>query len=314
MNARTGLLLAAAALAAVVVVEEARIAGLRRELADLKSATPPPARPHREPGAAGAAAGTEAALATKRGRAEPAAEHPSGAAPGAAESLRRIVGNPAARPMMNQAHKALAGAWYADLIKRLDLTQSEAEHFVALLAGGMADQQDLGAKLLTAADDATRADWQQQLQQKTEAQEKAVREFLNDDGDFKAYQEFSASLPERQQLDGIRNMLKDAADPLTPEQESGLVDAMHAARTRAMPEERWGASQANYLAPDAEQRFERDWAAMQQSLRQELGDLLDPRQSEAFFRYQEMFKEMQLGSIRMARRLLEEGNPNAKPQ
>lgn len=317
MKAQSVLIGAAVVLVAVVVVEESRINALRKQLAALPPAAAATQRPHHDASPAAPSSRENPALATKNPRPaeDPAATANPKAVRSTVESLRKITENPAAKSIINEAHKAMAGLWYGDLIKQLDLTQSESEHFLALIAATMADQQEFGTKMMGAKDEAARADFAQQLKQKMAAHETAMREFLNNEQDFKTFEAYSERIPERQQLVGIRLSMKEVADPLTPEQETQLIDAMHAARAEAMPAERWGQDQAaNFLDAGAEARFEADWDAMQKSLREGVGGLLDAKQQEAFFQYQGQVKEMQLGSIRMARKLFEEGNPNQTPR
>jgi hypothetical protein len=300
-----------------VLVEELRMSALRGQVAELQAKVTVPERPRHDGTRSAGQEGQDPALATKLPRPTGAGDATGGPGivRGGAESRRKVTGNPAAGAISNPTQRAMAAAHYADLIKQLDLTQSESEHLIALLAAGMADQQEFRAKLLAAGDAAARNDFTQQLKRKTDQLEREIRDFLNDGDDYQSYQDYVARLPERQQLDGIRSSMKDAADPLTSEQETGLVEALHAARSKSMPADLWGRAEgaSGDLPADAEQRFEQAWTTMQQSLRKEVSGLLDPRQNEAFFRHQEMVKEMKLGSIRMARQLLEEGNPNAKP-
>jgi hypothetical protein len=235
------------------------------------------------------------------------------------KSLRKMAENPAGRAMMNQGVRAMAGVWYAALIKDLGLNDSERDYFLDLIGGGFSRQQELGMKLMGAKDDAERAAIQQEITAAEQAQKDAVKEFLNDDEDHQRFLAYQERLPEYQQLDALRAVMKEADAPLTAEQEAKVVDAMFTARTTTPNNAQWqGGPQglAALAGEDVEQRFEEYWTTASQHTAAEVDKVLDGPQLDAFRRYQDQVKEMQLLGLKMASQMFRQqgnGSPPANP-
>lgn len=314
-------------MAAVAVVEELRIAGLREQLAVVKRDGPAPiAAAGNQSAAAEPTRPTRVIVPDRADRAptrtdrQPDAADAADAADSPAESmqksLRKMAENPAGRAMMNQGVRAMAGVWYASLIGDLGLNDTERDYFLDLIGGGFSRQQELGMKLMSAKDEAERTAIQQEIAAAEQAQKDSVKEFLNDDEDYQRFVSYQERLPEYQQLDALRAVMKDSNAPLTPEQEAKVVDAMFTARTTTPDNAQWQGGPQGLAAlnnEDFEQRFEEYWATASQHAATEVGKVLDGPQLDAFRRYQDQVKEMQLLGLKMAAQMFRQQGNESPP-
>ncbi len=331
MKTSAWLAVVVAVAAGVAAIEESRIGRLRGQLADARRDAPAQAAARAPAGAAAAPARPERVmrpLAATRGDRQPDAAAPADAdAPQAADSpaesmqqsLRKMVENPAGRAMMNQGIRAMAGVWYAALVKDLELSPAEHEYFLDLIGAGFSRQQELSMKMLGAKDAAERESIASELKAIENDQKEAIKDFLNNDEDNRRFLAYQERLPEYQQLDALRAVMNEAAAPLTPEQEAQVVDAMFRARTATPDSSQWqqGGTQGleAIASGDAEKQFEQYWAAAAQQAATEVGTVLQGEQLAAFKRYQEQTKEMQLMGIRMAGQMFrDQQNPGPAGQ
>lgn len=329
MKTSAWLAVVVAVAAGVAAIEESRIGRLRGQIADARRTAPAQAAARAPAGADTAPARPERVMkplaATRGGRQPDAAA--ADAAPQAADSpaesvqqsLRKMVENPAGRAMMNQGIRAMAGVWYAALVKDLELSPEEHEYFLDLIGAGFSRQQELSMKMLGAKDAAERESIASELKAIENDQKEAIRDFLNNDEDNRRFLAYQERLPEYQQLDGLRAVMNEASAPLTPEQEARVVDAMFRARTATPGSSQWqqGGTQGleAIASGDAEKQFEQFWAAAAQQAATEVGTVLQGEQLAAFKRYQEQTKEMQLMGIRMAGQMFRgQENPNPAGQ
>ena len=106
--------------------------------------------------------------------------------------------------------------------------------------------------------------------------------------------------------------MHDAGLDIPSELDQPLVDAMFRARAAATPESQGSLAGQTvaFMAPDAEARFEQNWASLQNALHKEIPALLDARQAETFFNYQAQLKDIQLSGLQVARTMLDQQNTN----
>lgn len=295
--------------------QQVRINRLQDELAAARNAPPKPAeaRPVRIlPQMAASKAKDSAAVADKgKSATGEAAAVPAGAPPAAGVDLgkvREMMRNPAVRGMMAEQVKSMAGTMCRSLIDKFGLAADEREHFLRILSDGMVAQQDLGLAMISAKTPDERAAITKQLEEARAGQKRKIREFLDDEADFQAYEAYAGTLPERQQMLGLKPMLEAGGNPLTGDQEERLVEAMYRSRTTSMPAAEWGDGQVPgeaLFAADAAERFEREWAKMNESVLNETAAILDENQQKAFADYQEQMKNMQKTGIEMARTMFQ---------
>ena len=128
-------------------------------------------------------------------------------------TVRKMWDNPAGKSMMNQGLKIAVAMMYEDFIEDLNLTKEEADYFKTLLGKEMADQQELGMKMMGASDE-ERKELVAEIEQRKTANDEDIRKFLNNDADYQRYRDHKDRLPERQQLDGIRSAMAGKDAPL----------------------------------------------------------------------------------------------------
>lgn len=231
------------------------------------------------------------------------------------KSLRKMVDNPAGRALMNQGIKASTAMWYADLIEKFGLNKEESEYFLQLVAGPMSAQQEIGLKILNSESPEERMKIAEEIGTAQKEAHEAIKDFLNNEDDYAAYEQYEERLPERQQLEGLRAVMASAEAPLSPEQESEVIEAMYRARTTQVDPSDWGdAGEVEALANgNASEQFERHWERSSQRVTEEVGRILDGPQLEAFMSYQEQMKEMQLMGLRMAEKMFKDQDGTADP-
>lgn len=300
--------LMAAAVLITVAIEETRIASLRAELQK---------QPAPQANASPAiAAKTESAndahappVRTKNRSEAKAADAPKPAAPDTddesfAKTARKMWENPAGKSMMNQGVKMAVAMMYEDFIGSLDLNKEETDYFKTLLGKEMADQQELGMKMLGATPEEQKAISEDLIQRGKDAEEE-IRKFLNSDEDFEKYTEYKKRLPERQQLDGIRSTMSAKGVPLDPETETRLLDAMYQVRTNSKAPDLSGPAGFEEMAKgNMVETFEKSWATQQETLKAEAGKILNEAQMAAFQEHQQQLKEMQLMGLKMAEKMM----------
>ncbi|MDB4506831.1 hypothetical protein N9055_01290 [Akkermansiaceae bacterium] len=283
-----------AALLGVVIVEESRISSLKDELAaNLNSPSEVPkvrAAPSSTPSTLGSR-DTSVAVRPKKGETENA-ETPL---EGFGKAMRKMADNPAVKAMFTQAHISTAESIYASLLEEFDLKGEERDYFLGLLSGELADQQQMGMKMMGA--------------KTPEERKQAIADFLNNKEDQEAFETYHDRLPEHQQLPGIKAAIATSGTELSGEQETALVEVMHSMRTGSAEAQKWdGAGGMEMMAkPDVVEIFEADWAKGKEAYKENLQGVLDDGQMKAFLESQAQMKEMHLMGIKMMRNMMQAG-------
>lgn len=305
--------LVVAAVAITLAIEETRIAALRGSVADGSVASP--AKSGDAPGSGQAAAGKSTGPVPARGKAAdrsaPETASPGDREGGGDESLgktvRKMWENPAGKAMMNQGVKMAVAMMYEDFIGSLELGKEEEEYFKTLLGKDIADQQEIGLKMMNATPE-EREELAKEITARAKENKESIKAFLNSDEDFERFTAYQDRLPERQQLDGIRTAFAAKQTPLDEAAEAKLVEAMYQARTSAKT--------PNFTGPDAFTQmnstnlageFEKTWEVQEAALLKEVGGILDEPQMNAFKEYRGQLKEMQLMSIKMYEKMMSGG-------
>jgi hypothetical protein len=296
--------LVAASVLITVAIEESRISSIRQSAkADLTTASA------KAPATVTTASAEDpdAPLKTKS-RSELAPSTPAKEADTSEESFaktaRKMWDNPAGKSMMNQGVKMAVAMMYQDFVDGLNLSKEEGDYFKNLLGKEMADQQELGMKMLGATPDEQKA-LVEELKKRGEDNEAEIKKFLNSDEDFKSFTDYKNHLPERQQLDGIRSAMSSKGAPLDTETEAKLVDAMYRARTESKAPDLSGPGAMDALAKgNIVETFEKSWEIQQETLRGETAGILNETQRAAFEEYQKQAKEMQLMGLKMAEKMM----------
>jgi len=133
------------------------------------------------------------------------------------ERRRRIAEDAAAMmrsPMMQQIMASQTAAaiqmTYRHLARQLEFAPEESDHFFKLLANKQTNIQNLGIQLMNPGlTDDQRTQTMQQLTAAWQDGEAKIREFLNDDADYAAYQKYSQQEPERREVGMFEDSLPD---------------------------------------------------------------------------------------------------------
>ena len=295
--------LVAAAVLITVIIEESRMSSVRQNVKAGVTNAPVVALVAASP------ASTEEMIPAKtKSRSElhpPTIVH---AADSEEESLsktaRKMWENPAGKAMMNQGVKMAVGMMYQDFVDGLNLSKEEGDYFKNLLGKEMADQQELGMKMMGATPEEMKA-LTEELKKRGVDNEAEIKKFLNSDEDFKAFTDYKNHLPERQQLDGIRSTMSSKGVPLDADTETKLVDAMYRARTESNSPDLSGPGAMEALTKgNIVETFEKSWDAQAAAMRVETGKILNESQIAAFEEYQKQAKEMQLMGLKMAEKMM----------
>jgi hypothetical protein len=298
--------LVAASVLITVAIEESRIASMRAGAGNENKTTAAPAKADDTADSETSGENTAPARTKSRPEMKPA---PLGKATDSdeeslAKSVRKMWDNPAGKSMMKQGVKMAVAMMYQDFIDGLELTKEETDYFKNLLGREMADQQELGMKMMGATAE-ERKSLAEEITKRSKDNEEEIKKFLNSDEDFKKYNDYKNHLPERQQLDGIRTAMSGKGLPLDAETETRLVDAMYRARTESEAPDLTGPAGMDELAKgNIVETYEKSWAIQQEALRAETSKILSEAQIGAFYEYQQQAKEMQLMGLKMTEKMM----------
>lgn len=221
-----------------------------------------------------------------------------------AQTARKMWDNPAGKSMMSQGIKIAVAMQYDDFIDKLHLSKEESDYFKNLLAKEAADQQELGMKLLGATE-SERKDLAEEISKRGVDSQAEIKKFLNSGDDYQAFTDYKNHLPERQQLEGIRNMMATNGSPLAADAEDKLLDAMYQARTNTKgPDLSGPGAIETMMEGNITEVFEKSWDAQQETLRGSAGKILNREQLKAFEDYQKQAKEMQMMALKMAEKMM----------
>lgn len=221
-----------------------------------------------------------------------------------AKTARKMWDNPAGKSMMSQGAKMAVTMQYQDFVDGLHLSKEEGDYFKNLLGKEIADQQELGMKMLGATPEEQKS-LAEELKKRGDAAQDEIKKFLNSDDDYKSFTDYKSHLPERQQLDGIRGAMSGKGEPLDAATEAKLVDAMYQARTTAKgPDLSGPAGMEELMKGNITDTFEKSWDAQQQTLSESVAKILSPAQLAAFQDYQKQAKEMQKMGLKMAEQMM----------
>jgi len=123
---------------------------------------------------------------------------------GFGKAMRKMADNPAAKAMFAQGHMSTVGSIYGPFLESLNLSEEEEKYSLGLLAGDFADQQQLGMKMMGAANAEERTALAEEMEANKEARKKEVADFLNDKEDQKSFDDYHERLTEHQQMPGIK--------------------------------------------------------------------------------------------------------------
>lgn len=273
-------------------LKEARrtIASLKRDMEkrDLAALPPPPAPPP----------------------APDAAAPPAAAAPDK-PGLREMLENPQMRAVMDQQQAMQIEMSYARLFQHLGLNEEEKEHFKKLLTGRQKAMMDVSLKLMNP--DLTpeqRHALSEEVDRQKTAFDQTIKAFLNNEDDWKTFQQWEGTLPERQQFDMVgRSLFNASAEPLSPQQEQQLIELT--ASVRASPGQGGNLiGKTNMdpakVTPELIQQMVNQLEVNARAVEERAAQFLTPAQLATLRTYHKQTVEMTKSGYEMSRMLMQE--------
>lgn len=187
-----------------MIFEELRIQKLKDELA-MKAETSVPVLASSNPGPIRQISNAESQREASIGaRSEYAEKKEESALEGFGKAMRKMADNPAAREMFKTAHMAQAQMLYGPFLEKPNLSEEEEKYFLGVISGEMADQQQMGMKMMGLANAKEHKELIQEMEEKKEERKNLVEEFLNDVADNAEFNKCNERLPEHQQMKALR--------------------------------------------------------------------------------------------------------------
>ena len=198
----------------------------RAEIATLKSklAKPTPA-PSATPSVAAA---TPAADKAKVPEVTPTKPAEAGAPESPMKAWKKMMETPGMKDMMKQQQLSQIETGYGRLFEDLHLNAEEKEQFKQLIAARLTSATELSFKLMDAGSNPEALkQLKDQITQSNATYDKAIHDFLDNEGDYKTYQYWEETQPERMQLNMMgRQAFVSAGEPLSVDQENQLIGVM----------------------------------------------------------------------------------------
>ena len=297
---KTGFListLVAAALAVVAVMGMGQISKLKKEMAELKKEEPAKSEKGRTAigtgGRSSRPVSSRANESGKSGREEDEEEESQveNLVQRAEENPEELIGelikafseSEAGQRMQRAQNARRAKSVFAPLLEEFGFSEQEEEAFLEIAGGDVGSDESLWGRMMFAKE-GEREEIIQEWEASADQRKKDMQAFLNNEDDWRRYQDYEARVPVYQQMNGLRGALEGAGVPLSAEQETQLVEIMHEARMDSRTAERWeGRGVLEQVSqPGIVERLEADFEAEQAAMSSDLSQLLSAEQVEIF--------------------------------
>ena len=302
---KTGFLvstLVALVLAVVVVMGMGQISGLKKEMADLKKEVPAKSAKGRTAVGTGARISRPSSNAYERktsARGEEDEEDEEAEEQSEVEKLvKQAEDNPEellgdlikafsesdfGQRMQRDQNARRAKSVFSPLLEEFGFSEQEEEAFLEIAGGDVGSEEALWGRVMF-ADEEEREEIMQEWEASADQRKKDMQAFLNNEDDWRRYQDYEARVPVYQQMNGIRGAMEGAGVPLSSEQETQLVEIMHQARMDTNNVERWeGRGVLEQVSqPGIVDRLQSDFNAEQDAMGNDLAQLLSAEQVEIF--------------------------------
>jgi hypothetical protein len=211
---------------------------------------------------------------------------------------------PGMKELMKQQQLAALEQQYGGLFARFQLNDAEKADFKQLISERLTAEQELGIELMSEGlTPEQRKAYGEQIAEVKKASDAKIKEFLNSDEDFKTYQDWEGTKAERMQLEMGRSTFANSGEPLSPQQEEQLVNAMH--QVNLQPSSVPDLSKPENVDPlkmtpaDIEQQLAR-YDANAKSVHQQAQGFLSPKQLEALVASQQQWRVMVETGLKMS--------------
>jgi hypothetical protein len=220
-----------------------------------------------------------------------------------------MMKNPAMKEVMKQQRAVMLESQYGKLFGRFNLSEEEKTFLKNLLSDRLALDSELGIKLM--GDDVTpeqRSAIVKGHQDSKKASDARIRDFLNNEDDYAAFQKWEDTKGERMQVEMGRSLFENAGEALSPEQEQQLVDTMHRLRSSSD-----GANDFTKPENFDPSRFNDDEIARQlrrlddqaRQVYEAASKFLSPAQLQALRTWQQQMSSMTAASMQMAKAMFQ---------
>ena len=229
------------------------------------------------------------------------------------KALREMMETPGMKEMIKKQNLVQLEMIYGGLFKKFGLNEEEKENFKMLLGERTGAQTDLGMKVM---DESLTPEQRKQLTEDYEKAKKAsderIRTFLGDEGDFKTFQHWEDTQPERMQLEmmGGRSHFQTAGEPLTAEQEEKLIDLMTSVRNApsklpdiSKPENFWAGEMSDEFIQKQIEKIDAD----AKTVAQNAAGFLSAIQLQALGKMQEQTRTMTEAGLKMSGAMFKSG-------
>jgi len=242
------------------------------------------------------------APATKTLTAATAASQAAPASSG--DALRKMMEAPGMKEMMRKQQEVQIDMTYGKLFQQLGLSDKELDNFKQLLADRQSKQTEVGMKMM---DSSLTTEQRGAIASEMTAAKKdsdaAIRKFLNNEDDFKTFQQWDDTQPERMQMQLAASNFDSAGAPLSEEQRNQLIDLM--AAVRKTPSQTPDLNDPRNitpgsLSPDGIAQQLARYDADAQRVLQQAASFLSPAQLDALKRMQQQMRTMAEAGMRMS--------------
>jgi hypothetical protein len=240
--------------------------------------------PHYAPGLEAASNPTDAANVTRKRNLNP-------------DEMAALIKNPAMQSIISSQQSAVIQMEYKDLMDRFKLSPQERDYMQKLLVDKQMTKMNIGMQYLNPSlSPEDKAAVGQQFVQGMAASDDNMRQFLNDDADYAAYQSYSQQEPERLQVGMMETSLANGSEPLDPTTADALTSLMSSTR-QSFPftvdfnnESNFG--NTSLLTGTNVNKFLDEQAQYQAQVADKAAQLLTPAQLDAFKQNQAALLQM----------------------
>lgn len=227
------------------------------------------------------------------------------------DALRKMMSNPGMRDMMRKQQEVQIDMTYGKLFQKLSLNGEELDNFKRLLGDRLGSQTDASMKLMDPKITAVeRKAVMDQISAGKKQSDEDIRKFLNNEDDYKTYQHWEDTQPERMTLQLGGSAFDLAGAPLSDEQREQLVGTM--ADIRKSPSPLPDLNDPRNISPESltsdgiAKQLERH-KADDTRVRDEAAKFLSPQQVEALKKMQDQMLVMMEAGMKMSGQMFGSG-------
>ena len=235
------------------------------------------------------------------------------------QGLGAMFKDPKMREMMKSQQKAFMGPMidkqYAALFQQLNLTPDQTAQLKDLLQKKMLVGADAGMSMLDDSLDATqRAELTKQSKTQTEDYDAQIKQLLGNDN-YQAFQTYETTTPDRTTISQFSDQLASSATPLSPDQQSQLMQAMSEERNGfkwTIDYNNQNAANGDFTAMFTEDKinqFASEKERLDQQILARAQQILNAEQLKALEQFQSTQRQLQIAGMKMAAQMFAPKNP-----